>query len=839
MTTLLDMVANKAADEIWQRPNQDRVARFSAKPITTDRGVSRTVNAGKYSVSLPDNTNKYVVYDLGQLNPNLYGFDLYLNNWFSLEAISNADEMLIQPLLNNRRLPMKHTYMIRTEYRATLIAVRVDKAFDLFSSYDDLAISFYSNAWLNTTPGKATGGITVSTFDIDTTTNLTAFMTALAAARSGSGNLMCFVNGLYLEINASTDLSLGDYAELIQDESGIGYYDIKLSSAPFFLSTRDSKGKYLLLAPDNATNDVVRYKDDINIVIFNEVNDSIGGIMKRGVIYDLFNDSDIRMVTHRDHSIDSVRVKNILLSQNNEVINSNAYARVYVRNADVDRFLPNDGNYINDMYLFSRDERKRFMTGTFAVLDKWKADNLESSPYTTWLGLNRYLLNYESLKSVFSNHGLYDIVETPIKNAGVYKLPPIAFDGGMAILYDTNMELHSTQTITSVQAATGTYTLPAGTEYLEFIPGELVADGGQMESSSLVKDPQGKFAEQYFVRDSSNEWIPAIEGTHYQTNLEDETVDWLPAYVGTPKLKRDSGKFHSHQLSYSRSELMEYKNIFLGGDPSLEFETARVDIWLNKRKLIRNLDYEVKWPKYRIHNVEYLAAGANNDVLVVAHGLPQDKSDNTFDFIKYNHVNYDERFRLSFNRPNNITVDGKIGIADELSFSERRTNTANPIYREGAPYIIDNPVNHMPIVYQSELTESTSAGLANTSAIEDYLTDLDKENIVPVVTTISNKHEIVSYVLSALIDDLNAGNIKIFNDSFSVGGVASIMSKYRVALETDPGRRDDWDWNYILLAAHNGPASVGVSSLHYSFLAKVVEYYFSDRCQINNYMHIV
>lgn len=837
MSELLELISRKATYEVWQRPNQDRAARFSAKPITTNRGAKRFVTSGHNTAHLPDTSNAYIVYDLGQLNPNLYGFDTFMNEWSRLDVACNREEMFIQPLLNNRRLPMKYGYIMRTEFRSTLIAFRRDKCFGLFDRFDELHITFYSNMWYNTADGNLTTGLEVKTYDIDSNATLTAMFNELTAARGRASNEMVFVNGMYRNINAGSDLEIGDYVDLIEDMSGLGHYDIKLSEAPFFHSSQDVLSKYLLLAPDSADWEDVRFKDDINIVIYNNVNDSIGGQYEAGVVYDLHKDSDIRMVTHRDHSIDSVRTKNIVLMQDGDLSQANLYARVFFRNADVDKVLPDDGNYIRDMYLFAREDRKSFMVGTMAVLDEWEADNLEGSPYTKWLGYSKQELTIENMKEVFSSHGLYNIVEKPVKAGATYELPPIAFKGGMAILYDADFELHSVQAVTDVQGAAGTYPMPAGAEYMEFIPGEMVANGTEMESSSGLIDAQGEYAEEYFFRGSTNQWEPASEGIHYTLNYDDDTIVWDPAYAAAPKLKRDSGKFHMNTRTMNRGEVIEYFDIFIGTNPSLTFETGRVDIWLNGRKLIRGLDFQVEWPSVRIHNVEYLQDA--NDVMVLAHGLYKDRAEENFGFMKYSFLNYDERYKLSFNRPVDITIDGKLGVPEEIAFSERRTNTTNAAYREGAPYSILPPLYHIPIVTEAKLSKSRSEGIATTSKIEDYITGLEVETILPVTNVITNKHEVVSYVLSKLIEDLNNGDIRIINDNFSAAGVASIMAKYRLELEIDPGTKDDWEWEYVLLAAHNLGLSVGVSAEHYTFLEKVVEYYFDNRCQLNNYLHIV
>lgn len=837
MPTLIDLVATKAADEVWQRPAQDRVARFTGKPITANHGAKRCVRSGHNMYHLPDSKNSYIVYDLGQLNPHLYGFDVFMNDWFSVEAICNNEEMFVQLLINNRRLPMKYSYMMRSESRSTLIAIRRDKAFDLFKDFEDISASFYSNKWYNSVPGNLTTGLEVKSYDVDDNMTLTNFFNELIAARARPSNVMVFVNGLYKDINAASDINLGDYVDLIEDMSGVGYYDINLQNAPHFLSTLDKKMKYLLLAPDTASNETVNFKDDINIVIYNEVPDSIGGKMKQGVIYDLYSYADIRMVTHRDHSIDSVRVKNILLSQGEDLTQGNTFARVFIRNADINKILPSDGNYLKDMYLFNRDDRRRFMTGTHSVIDEWKAANLEESPYTRWLGMPRHELGFDTLKDVFSSHGLYEIIEKPTKNGATYNLPPIAYLGGMALLYNANYELTSIQTITPSQGASGSYSLPAGIEYLEFIPGNLVASGKDLEVTSLYIDPQGSFAEELFVKDGTNTWLSAIEGTHYDIDLDNKVYRWKAAYATLPKMKRDSGKFHMNTRTMNRGDLIELFDIFTGDIPALNFETGRVDVWLNKKRLIRNLDYQVEWPRVRIHNVEYIQD--SNEVIVLAHGLPKHKEEVEFDFIKYGHLNYDEKFRLTFNRPKEIIIDGLYGNYPDISFSERRLNTKAPEYREGAPYSVQTPMYHVPSIYHSVLTNSRKEDVETTEKIENYITLLEKENIVDVVSTIPHKHEIMSYTICKLINDLNAGNVRIVNDSFSRAGVASVMAKYRNVLANDPTYTEDWDWSYILVAAHNANGSVGISSLHYSFLSKVVEYYFDNRCQLNNYLHVI
>lgn len=837
MSDIIDLITRKSIEEVWQRPNQDRIARFSAKPITKDIGAMRYVRSGHNVSHLPDTVNSYVVYDLGQLNPNLYGFDRFMNEWVSLEDVSNREEMFIQPLLNNRRLPLKYGYIFRTEYRTTLVAFRVDKCFGLFESFNELHITFYSNNWYNTPDGNLTTGLEVKSIEITDPTSLSLAWTSYNAANARQSNTMLFINGLYCKINALGDLKIGDYIDLIEDMSGITYYDIKLTSAPFFLSTLDNKGKYLLMAPDSPDWETVRYKDDLNIIIFNKVEGASTSGIEKGVVYDIYKDSDVRMVTHRDHSIDSVRVKNIVLAQNDDMSTVNVYARVFIKNADIGKILPDDGSYIRDMYVFDRADRKKFMVGTHAVIDQWKASVLEASPYCRWLGLPRTMLNEANLENVYSNHGLYNITEKPLKEGSTYKLPPIAFKGGLAIGYDSNFLMVDTYVIDQTTADIGRFNLPDGVEYIEFIPGRAASNGAEMESTVSTIDPQGEYAEEYYYRDSNGKWLQAKNGIHYDHRRSDNSIVWRNQYVSANKLKRNSGRYFMFKDVIGRNDIIKYFDIFSGGvKPAVSFETGAVDVWVNGRRLIRELDYQVKWPEVRVNNVEYLQN--LNDVVVIAHGLYKDRATENLGFIKYGYINYDDRYKLDFNRTVDITIDGRLGIKGELNFSEMRGTATNSLYREGAPYTIRSPMYHIPIITEDKLTESRQDGLDITSSIEDYLSGLDKEELNPIQTTITHKHEIASYVLSQLIDDLNAGNIKIINDSFSPSGVASIMARYRNELEIDPGTRNDWDWEYLLLAAHNLEVSVGVSSIHHSFISKVVELYFNNRCQLNNYLHI-
>lgn len=834
---VIDHAIQRATKDTWLNPGQDRQVVFRMKPLTGKGGTSRYFDFGYRQYHLPDASKTWAIYDLGQLSAMVYGIDKNISEWTSLVDVCNNEDIIINMHANQRHVHLGTSFVMKGPDRNTLLAVEYGPNQSVIESGHDMIIRFYSNAWLGTPEGNSNQGVEITSYIPETEAETSNILAEINVALSETDKIvMVHINGFYHTAKVAADLVVGDTVDIIRDHTGVGFYDLNLSEVTFYHSDLDNKRKYLLLAPDNGMQNQFFYFDDVEMYICNNYTDSGNNIIAKGVIYDSFNPSDVRQVTHRDHSIDTNRVKDIIVDQEGDVSLSGAFIRVFLRTSMTARPLPADGNLIDDLYLFSLEERKKFMVGTLSVIPEWTANNLESSAYVTWMGLQYRSLSLEKLKDVYSYHGLRDLMELPVIIDGNIITPPIV-QGKFSYLWYDNQGLFTSKS--DHEDGEANVTVPFGAVFGELLPGIDTDRGTEMEKTSLYNDPAGAYAEQHYWEDDEGVWHSALETTDYVISNDTHETKWLAKHGSNRKIKRMSDRFHTrNHVNLSRIELALPLHLFKDDTtPFLPFETGRVDVILNNRKLIRNLDYVVTWPYVRVTNVEYIIDDTTS-VMTICHGLLEDSSPVEHSFVKYGLVNYGGIHRLSYNRTNDVSVDGYGGLNSSIRYSERRNVIMNQLIREGAPYSIQRPVNHISIFDHNTLTDNREDSLIKESAIEDFLTLHSPETVETDAIVITNRHEVISLAMYSLVLACQDGTISGTGTELSKEAAAVVVLPWIDDINNDIGSNDDLEWGYIELAVHGFNGTMNVTQWQYYFLTRVNEIYFSNRISLNTYLTI-
>lgn len=839
MFNFKELVLREAVSTAWLNPHVDRQYTLKPSQITPDGGASRIYRLPHTTYWLPSTNRKYVLFEIGQIDPSLLGVEEWITDWTTLSSLCGRQELIINMHINHRMLLLSTAYIKRTTNHNTIIAVDYLDNKELLDSEYPMYIRFYSNAWYTTATGSAAVGTEVNGMRITSAGDASTIIAEANTKAALPGQTMIYHNGVYVSALTTADVAVGDYVEWAYDSSGTSYADVPITDMPHFESSLDSKRKYLCLAQDNARMDQFEFYDDVEIYVCNTEDDAFGTPRTAGVYYSRINASDIRMVTHRDYSIDSNRLSTLIGQQDGRIAYTGAFLRIFYRNAYGSKTVPSDANNIDDMYLTDRETRKMLMVGGVASIPQWQAARLEASPYIRWIGISRQDINFNNLRGVFSWHGMYAITQTGSVTGTNVSIPPVMEEGGKMYRFTNTGELKDVVDITAVVGAGGVTTVPADVTSVMFVPGNNISSIDELETTSnQTNDTVSSYDERRYFRRSGQAWQQARTPVDFNYNL-DGTVSWSPQHEGNDKVKRNAGLYHSRDIVITENDISKaYPIVTGGGFAQTGLPMGRLDIWINGKRGIRGLDYTVDYPNFRVINRGYYTDGTAINVHLLYWGLSPDEGDPEFGFIKHRLLNYNTTYDVTKYRFKDIFIEGMRALPSELAYSEDRSGTMDARFREGAPYTVERPIGHVPTAAYAGLVESREESIVKEKAISDYLTIYAPEAEITTPVVIPSKHAVVSTLMHKLIEDISAGTLVLTNSDMSEAAVGFVLSNYRAEVAADITNRD-LDWDFIVVHPSGRTAQTTVTSLQYSFLQAVNRYRLRDRVILTTYLNVV
>lgn len=831
MNELLDKMVGQAVKDVWSNPQEDRRITFKATVFSKRSGAKGYVELPWDTFTLPNQDKYYLVLQLGQLTSTSYGVDTVIANWTKLADVIADNDMFLQIHTNSRMLHLGDSYMKRMSDRSVLFAIDLSQNEELIGLGKDIYIRFYSNAWLNTEEGNQNPGVDTKSYYVESISVASQFITAYKNVKLLSGNTFLYHNGYYVSDIHILDVVIGDRLEYITDRTGLSYFDSDLSNLKAFDSTIDSRRKYILLQPDDNGNFLMP-AGDIEIYVCQDVVNGNGDVVSKGVYYSNLKESDVRALTHRDWSLDAGKVQNTISSQ--EMVFGNPYLRVFIRQATWAENVILDGNQVKDLYLLDLEKRSMLMSTAASPVTEWKAENLEHCPYVRWMELANTNLSIDNLKNVYSYHGLNYMAEKATVNNNVVKLPLIMSKGGLVFEYDNTGVLSNVRRVESASDVS----VSDGVSYVDCYPGAAVSTGSGLESaSSHDDDPVDGFAQELFYRNQAGSWVIAEEGSDYIMDVVNGVVNWNDKHLGNVKGKRHSNRYYYNEFTLlSRDVGLKLPIFGINGEPSSGLEMGRLQIWVNNRKLIRGLEYVVEYPFYRILAREHYEEDLVNVKLLFS-GLSIDNVKPRVGFIKHGVINHGGRFDISFNRFKEIVIGGRRADKSQVVFNERPdTGIMNGRFKNGLPYSLEYPINHVANDTIGLLTKTKREALALDAVIEDYLGQVDPEENASNVVYIDGKYALTSPFMATIIEDILNGKLEINYSDPSSGYVSRVCADYVYILNSDPVNNSSIEWDFIDLHPTGRVEPIEVTGAIYSFLAKANELYMNNRCNLNTYL---
>src|SRR5574343_429015 len=560
-----DYLRKQALKDIWRIPSIDRQFIINPQRVTKNYGRVKNATVMWDTIKLTDSTSRWHVYDassVASINLNLF---TKFNGWTAISETTLRHGVYTDLYVNTGlQLPRFDSYYRYTESGVLLFAVKINRKLKCNLDKDQLYFRVYSGAD-NTQNQDLPTIVNVKTFGLyyNSLVDKDTFLASLNTLPV-DGKVHVFHNGVWVDNINNIQLSFGDYIEYIWDKS---FYKNSLAA--------------------------------------------------------------VRQLTHRDFGL---RTRNIppiaqlLQSLGNPQLNApldSLFIRFDYRKSGLTKNKLVFENYrIFELYKLKDEDIVRAMQGIDSNVKFWSAPELEKSYYSYAMHCSYNELTKEVAEKVYGyNAGAKIICDSPVKvyPANVVDIMlPIRMQHGCTVYeYDSNGHM------TNWYHHYGGQTYrpkDADTTYLELIVG---IGSDRLDQHFNKKQLTLNEVYTYKVYNGS------IIGTAIQPVIEDVTgsdkytiVDnefkWVsPRTVDFPIVMSDA-RFYAKDfkvrvnfgvLSITLTSLQDRPTG--EGYYALLLPVGQLNVYLNKRYLIRGIDYFFNFTNINIVNQEYL-----NDPLV-------------------------------------------------------------------------------------------------------------------------------------------------------------------------------------------------------------------------------
>ena len=850
---MLRHLVNHAIQNVWCSPRQDNLHILQLHKLTAKYGVLTDVKVNGRDIPLPNTKTRFHVYQIGQISPQFLGAlavkPTWLSErWTSFSTAINANNTQIDIYSEKGiMLPRFRTYYMMTKDRNLIVAVEINKkltGIDL--DYDDVFIRFYKNAFFRATEGLNNTEKLFHVGDIPSTSaKLTSLVTLHNQYKALDGYVTCYVNGYVVDAINAYNAKVGDVVEFLYDSTIYKVLTMDIATLPVFNSTLDTCLKYII-HHTSLGEEFINYQDDIDIdVIYTRVNDRF-----RGTYYHRNIVMSHRMITHRDYAlpVDHVRrsmdyIKELIATAPRTL--EGYKLRIKVKETNANRPLIFDNNRIFELYKLPDNEIIDAMTGTNSVVDNWKASNLENSMYTAIMGMKVDDISVEEVQKAYGYNSVTKITaDSPIRTDFVSSRQqaelPIAYRINSEVYeYDENGLYLGHKYVAENEIY---YADSNACKMIEPIVGKALPNNGDVFGSDNLPIPSYDYrvykTYQYGGLVNNQGWED-ITGDASLYEIVDGVLKWKgPENDNHWLAVRSEIFFYARDyevtpingvISFKLTELIN------GVEQEMAIPRGEIDVFINGRSAIHNLDAVVGFPNVYINNVNYLNRPLNSTVQKIHVRMTGFcKKDLSFEpvddfgFVRHGALSDNGIFNIRDDKVLRITLDGKMVHRDQLLFDETSPNRDVINALNGKPYQIKDYVIPIRDLVDENTYSYRNKSLVIDKAISNYLTlKLPSADKGPI-SAIATRYRVVSPFLSRVIYKLANGNISDTAIASSSGDswIMSVLADDEYLLEADPIRDENrYSDDNVIVVPHYYNSFVSLSVFKFRFLKRVVQLY--------------
>jgi len=858
-------------ENVWCNPDQDNQLIFNAKRISKPSGVINNVTILNRQIKLPNNGKIYHVYQIGQIYPKILGLlpknpNWVNESWIKFSDIMNSNKLFVSIYTDNGiEIPKFKSYYMHSNEKNLIFVIEQDNNISPDYSNENIYFRLYTNAFYQTNRSNNSDDfIYCSGRDIKTSDNILELQTEYLQYSNRDGYVFAYKNGYLIDKIDVANLTIGDTAEIIYDGSVSKVVTYVIDNLKTFNSILDSEYKYLFHYNDSV-NDSIYFYDDTDIHIIYE---KLPGRYKGHYVHR--NDIKThRMVTHKDYSLSVQKVFNFSMYLKNRLAIEEDIGsfkiQLKIRESGYHRPLIYDNNRIFELYKMNDSFIMNAMLGIDSTIDEWKAENLENSSYCKLMSSNFKDITNELIEQAYGYNSISKLVADNMfktyldSGYQTVKLPYKLQTKSCVYEYDSNGHL------------LGKYNHYSGVYYqcvnnnarlVEVISG-LGTTGPEVafgyDNISLPTDYNYRVYMSRVINGTSNNIWEDITGSSLYTVVDDYLV-WNNPGDNQYLMIRDDSAFLAYDLTvnyvnnilfFTLSEVENRGSGFI--NYSLPVPLGDLDIFLNGKSLIENIDYIVDFPKVYILNKAYLNQPINTESQTISvrytgfHNADISSNKNIdYGFIEYGYFSNNNKFDIRDDKVLRIAMDGKLIHKDDIMFSEL-TSGAFPISAiNGKPYQIKDITTPLNNIIESDTYELRNKSLVIDKKISDYLSikipqpSRDSENVIV------EQYPIVSLFISRIIYAVtyNEINNTTLVNILSDNDIIDLCKPYEYLLKYDPISGDlsmskGLAKEYLLVHPHSLDSVIILNLYQYRFLLNVVRLYGNGLINLSPFISVV
>jgi hypothetical protein len=869
---MFDFIIDHAEKNVWCNPEQDRQYTFIPYRVSPKGGSLNYCNVMMRDIVLPTKKTLYHVFQIGQM-PTItagiftQGLNPSIEEWTSISTCMNREKMIIDVYTDSGiMLPRFETYYMVTEEKNFIFAVKQNNKISVDLKKERICIKVYSNAFFETSRADAIDDIVYTEgMNVKSSFEILASQMKYLALNDKPGLTNAYVNGFLVKEISPVTAVIGDTIEWVYDSSVRKVVTFTVADLPMFESSLDRKRKYLLHHVDDAVKSI-DYYDDIDIFIVRDTSPN----QTAGVYYHHNAQDSCRMVTHHDYSIvvqyfQSIASKLGLFSLYGQIDFRQLKIRMHVRNSGYLRPLIFENSRLHELYKLPDADVKNAMLGIDSSVTTWRADEMEAGAYTALMRAKPRQINRQMVQDAYGYNGIAKVVgDTPQKTYEYSGRQQVAVPYGLqqfatAYEYDSNgillgyhhhddgavynaiddncrlVELISGRGEHTPDVYFGTDNLPVSSDYNYRV---------YMSHFILSPEVDGLVCDE--------KWVDITDSEHYV--VINNRLIWQNLDYNQFLMVRTDAKFLAYNLSlrpidgnirFSLSEMQARDGIeYL--HHVMPIPMGELDIFLEGRSLIQNVDYVYRFPEIVILNKSFLKPNPNtayHDIHVRFTGfctsdlqlnVATDKG-----FIEHAVLSNNKRYDIRDDKVQRIVVNGGLRHKEDLIFSEFHSGVSVVNGVNGQPYSVRDIVVPLKRLVNDNTYTLRKKSLIIDTLVSGYISRKLPQPPRDAPSAIIKRYEVISPFITKLLYDLVTEHLDktMFDKHLTDNEVLDICKPYEDWLKFDPTQSHlGINHNYIIVHPHNHYNVLTLNLFQYRFLTRVVKLYCNGYVELSPFI---
>lgn len=849
---MFDFAINDALKKVWCAPGQDMQTTVKPARLTPRGGAWNHFEIQRVLRQLPIIGERFHVFQIGQLHPSLMGLFPKASKWTTMSEACNREKLIVDLYASSGvQLPRFNTWYMVTESKNLIIAVKEQPLIPIDLGVEDFFMRLYKNAYFAS--GRSTTYVDeIKTYGTKVLNNNTILelQDQFLTLQAKIGHAYAFVNGLKVSHLDMFSVKLGDIVEYVYDSSIYRIVDFVVNDLGSFVSALDTKHKYLMHYPGN--NDTIDYHDDIDFFIYNPLKND----RHEGVFYHRNQGDAVRMLTHKDYSLVVPYVAGYVQGRKDWSLQT-ARVRMHIRKAGYLRPLVNESGRIKEMYKLKDSDIPRAMLGLDAVVDVWQAAALESAGYTAVMRAPDPTLTRELVQDCYGYNGISKLAADTPQFARMEALQKVV-DVPYGLQQDaTGFEYDKDGLLI------GWYPHIQGSVY--------AARNSRCVMVELLAGQADEYADEIYGRlnvgiDSSadyryylcgitagipnNRWVDVTGTGKY--DFVNGSAHWLIDPTREYPLVRGNKKILTYNLDLMANEgIMRFSLVHPQyrdqqmSNYVMQIPMGELDVFLNGRSLIEDLDYIVKFPQIVIINKEYLVDPETKPQRITIRFSGFCKKDLTREkctdsgFIDHGLLSNNNRFDIRDDKVLRIISDGRLYDRSELRFAEDSAGVSIPYVSNGRPYLIRDIVVPLRGLVKDNTYVMREKSKTTDKQVGEYMTLKMPNPVFNTPNVISKRYAVFSPFCCKIIHDLknNVIDITSLYGFYDENDVREKCKPYEPLLDYDPTQEGHkLNEAFVIVHPHYSANVIDLDLHRYTFLKRVVSLYLKDAVDITHFV---